>query len=402
MLILDDDDDVGQTLKWIAEALDFSAEFVSNGDDFFKRLEEISPDVVSIDLVMPGMDGVEIMRLLAERRCKAKIIVSSGMGTRVLDAARRSAMEHGLDILGVLSKPISEKALRQLVGDCFADEAKDLADPRPQFCEDTEFNREDLELALERDEFFVMYQPKISCRGTALAGFEALVRWSHPEKGLVMPGSFIPVVELAGLIDALTEQVLEKSLNWFSAAFPEGNLELALNISARSLVDLRLVDKLAEICARRHVAAGRIILELTETSAMVDPMLSLDVMTRFRVKGFQLSIDDFGTAYSSMVQLVRLPYSEIKVDRSFVMHAHESQESRTVIKSIIDLGHSLGMTVTAEGVEDLETFDFVSRLGCDLAQGYAIARPMTGAAAEEWARQRVASFGAIHPNGGVN
>jgi EAL domain-containing protein (putative c-di-GMP-specific phosphodiesterase class I) len=122
---------------------------------------------------------------------------------------------------------------------------------------------------------------------------------------------------------------------------------------------------------------------------MVDPILSLDLMTRFRVKGYQLSIDDFGTGFSSMVQLVRLPFSEIKVDRSFVMNAQHSRESRTVIKSIIDLGHSLELQVTAEGVEDRETLDYLTSLGCDLAQGYFIARPMSGDAVKSWLNQKL-------------
>ena len=139
-----------------------------------------------------------------------------------------------------------------------------------------------------------------------------------------------------------------------------------------------------------QIAPERIVIELTETSAMVDSVLSLDLMTRFRVKGFQLSIDDFGTGYSSMVQLVRLPFSEIKVDKSFVMNAQKSQESRNVIKSVIDLGHSLGLQVTAEGVEDQQTLNYLISLGCDFAQGYFIARPMPGEAARFWAEERLA------------
>jgi EAL domain-containing protein (putative c-di-GMP-specific phosphodiesterase class I) len=136
-----------------------------------------------------------------------------------------------------------------------------------------------------------------------------------------------------------------------------------------------------------------VVLELTESSAMVDSTLSLDLMTRFRVKGFHLSIDDFGTGYSSMVQLVRLPFSEIKVDKSFVMQAQQSQESRNVIKSIIDLGHSLGMLVTAEGVEDLDTLNYINSLGCDLAQGYLIAHPMLGDDARIWAERKISPKG---------
>jgi EAL domain-containing protein (putative c-di-GMP-specific phosphodiesterase class I) len=202
-----------------------------------------------------------------------------------------------------------------------------------------------------------------------------------------MPDRFIPVAEQAGLIDELTAQVFDQSLEWFCKAFPENDLKLSLNISAKSLVDLHLVDSLSGLCREYNVASKRIVLELTESSAMTDPILSLDLMTRFRVKGFELSIDDFGTGYSSMVQLARMPFSEIKVDRSFVMSARKSQESRTIVKSVVDLGHSLGLVVTAEGVEDVETYKYVNSLGCDLAQGYFIARPMPGEAARMWVQQ---------------
>ena len=233
------------------------------------------------------------------------------------------------------------------------------------------------------------YQPKIECKSGAMAGFEALVRWNHPDRGIIMPDDFIPLTEETGLIDALTVQVFDQSLEWFSQSFPDSDLKLSLNISAKSLVDIQLADNLSALCQRFQIGTERIILELTESSAMTDSMLSLDLLTRLRVKGFQLSIDDFGTGYSSMLQLVRLPFSEIKVDRSFVMQAHQFKESRTVIKSIIDLGRSLGLIVAAEGVEDLKTLDYLNRLGCDLAQGYFIARPMPGEAARSWVEQRI-------------
>ena len=145
-------------------------------------------------------------------------------------------------------------------------------------------------------------------------------------------------------------------------------------------------------CVERNVAPRRLIFELTETSAMEDPVASLDLLTRMRMKEFQLSIDDFGTGYSSMLQLVRLPFSEIKVDKSFVMSARRSQESRTLIKSIVDLGHNLGLHVTAEGVEDQLAMDYLKSVGCDLAQGYLIARPMLGDEALAWANHYQASY----------
>jgi EAL domain-containing protein (putative c-di-GMP-specific phosphodiesterase class I) len=357
-------------------------------------LDRLCPDILTIDLAMPELDGVEIMRLLAERKCRSTIIISSGMGTRVLDAAQRSASEHGLRIAGVISKPISKENMRALIGDGSHSGNRLAAEERFSKIEEFAITRSDLEKALDRSEFEVVYQPKIECATGMLAGFEALARWNHPEAGLIMPTQFIPFAEQAGLIDALTAKVFDQSLAWFSQSFPESDsrksIKLSLNVSAKSLVDIQMADNLSNICRQSHVAPERVVLELTESSAMVDPMLSLDLITRLRVKGFLLSIDDFGTGFSSMVRLVRLPFSEIKVDKSFVMDAQQSQESRTIIRSIIDLGHSLGLLVAAEGVEDLATLNYLNSLGCDLAQGYFIARPMSGAAAADWAKQRTA------------
>jgi EAL domain-containing protein (putative c-di-GMP-specific phosphodiesterase class I)/FixJ family two-component response regulator len=389
ILILDDDAAVGQTIQWLAEGFGFKAAFVTHAEAFFLKLVQMNPDIITIDLVMPDLDGVEIMRLLAERDCRAKIIISSGMGTRVLDAAQRSAREQGLSILGIISKPISKEALRSLIGEGSDRDQLLIPEKEPACGNEIEITKAELQSGIEHHEFVMEYQPKIGCKSGAIIGLEALVRWQHSEKGMVMPDNFIPIAEETGLIDALSAQVFEQSLEWFSGAFPASNLHLSLNLSARSLVGIQLADHLATLCHLFDIAPERIVLELTETSAMVDPILSLDLMTRIRMKGFQLSLDDFGTGYSSMVQLVRLPFSEIKVDKSFVMLAKQTKESLSVIKSIVDLGHSLGLRVTAEGVDDQSTLHYLNALGCDLAQGYFIARPMSGEAACIWARERM-------------
>jgi EAL domain-containing protein (putative c-di-GMP-specific phosphodiesterase class I)/FixJ family two-component response regulator len=389
ILILDDDAAVGQTIRWMAESLGFEAEFVTRPKEFFRRLDQMRPDIITIDLVMPELDGVEIMRILAERKSRARIVISSGMGTRVLEAAQRSATEHGLSIAGVISKPISREALRLLVGEGSVSDQPPSVETQSENRDEFEVTVTDLQIALDRHEFVLAFQSKIECKSGVTAGFEALVRWKHPDRGIIMPERFIPIMEETGLIDALTAQVFNQSLEWFSRYFPKSKLMLSLNISAKSLIDLQLADNLSDLCRCFQIDTERIVLELTETSAMVDPILSLDLLTRLRMKGFQLSIDDFGTGFSSMIQLVRLPFSEIKVDKSFVMQAQQSSEARTVIKSIIDLGHSLGLLVTAEGVEDLDTLNYLNSLGCDLAQGYFIARPMWGDAEHIWAEQSV-------------
>ena len=387
LLILDDDLLVGQTLANVAEGIGFDTRLTSTPKEFFIVLDQWNPTHIAVDLVMPDMDGVEVMRLLAERGCQAKIIISSGVGSRILDAARRSAAEHGLDIAGVLSKPFRQATARTLLAAHGTDRAVRVARKPGSECR-FEVTEVALRQALDGHEFQLAYQPKIECKTGAVAGFEALVRWHHPAAGVIMPDQFIREAENWDLIDALTREVSEQALSWLSQSFAGSALSISINISARTLVDFQLGDFASSLCRRLMIDPGRVIFELTESSAMTDPVAALGLLTRVRMKGFHLSIDDFGTGYSSMVQLVRLPFSEIKVDKSFVMAAAQSQEARTVTKSIVDLGHSLGLLATAEGVEDAPTLDFLNAIGCDLAQGYFIARPMPGNVVADWIAKR--------------
>ena len=387
LLILDDDEAVAQTLAYLAEDMGLEVRMTTNAPAFFAALDEWNPTHITVDLVMPDVDGVEVIRLLAARGCRARVIISSGVGSRILDAARRSATEHGLDIAGVLSKPFMPATLRSLLG------AQDSADtgrgaPARGASGRFEVTEGGLREALARDQFELVYQPKIECRTGALSGFEALVRWHHPVAGIIMPDQFIGLAEEWNLIDALTRRVCEQALRWLAASFPGSMLTLSVNISARTLVNFELGDLASGLCRELAVAPSRLTFKLTETSAMRDPVTALDLLTRLRMKGFQLAIDDFGTGYSSMVQLVRLPFSEVKVDKSFVITMAQSQEARTVTKSIVDLGHSLGLRVTAEGVEDIYALQFLNSVGCDLAQGYFIGRPMPGAIVPGWISQR--------------
>lgn len=391
LLILDDDAAVAQTIAFIAENAGLVPRITTTSTDFFKALDEWPPDYIALDLVMPEMDGVEVLRLLACRRCHAMIVITSGVGDRVLGAAERSAAEHGLNVIGVVSKPFSARAFRSIISSGAIISPPGVSEER--------FNEfvvspANLQRALDERQFVMVYQPKLYCATGALAGFEALVRWHHPTAGVILPDAFITDMENLGLISDLTDQVIEQALSWFSTHLGRfGNrqrgekdhpLSLSLNISAKNLLDLEFADRIANRCHELAIEPADLIFELTETSAMDDPTLSLDLLTRLRMKGFQLSIDDFGTGYSSMVQLVRLPFSEVKIDKSFVMTARRSQESRTVIKSIVELGRSLGLRTSAEGVEDATAFDLLRQVGCDMAQGYYIAPPMYGDETLQW------------------
>lgn len=408
LLILDDDALIARTISVIGESAGFTTKMTTGAEEFFRLLDDWGPSHIALDLIMPDMDGVEVLVELARRECHARILITSGVGSRVLDAARRSALEHGLTIAGVVSKPFSPGELREILTDTGASEDVVIeADPHPDPARRRfEISPEELELGLDREQLELVYQPKVHCADSGLAGFEALVRWRCPERGLVPPNLFIPVAESSGLIARLTRQVIVQAIDWFAndlrqcsalgdnpwhAALVD-KLTLSINLSAGSLDDAEFIEFVHERCQRAGIDPDNLVFELTETSAMEDPVGSLDLLTRLRMKGFQLSIDDFGTGYSSMLQLVRLPFSEVKVDKSFVMSAPRSDESRAVIRSIVELGHSLGLRATAEGVEDLDTLEYLKEIGCDLAQGYLISRPLPASQALDWARRHLVSW----------
>lgn len=386
VLILDDDTAVGETIGFVAEAADMEARAVSKPADFFQIAEEWQPTHIVLDLIMPEMDGVEIMRHLATRGTNAGIIILSGVGSRVLDAARRAASEKGLHIVGVLPKPISPSALQAYLATGDNVERDDaVANAKP---DDYRITEGELLRGIENREFRLFYQPKILCATGAPAGFEALVRWMHPERGVVGPDRFIPLAEQHGLIEPITHQIMDQAIDWLASPGPGTGLSLSVNLSARTMTDLEFADELAGRCRGAGIDPDRLILELTETAAMDDPELALDLVTRLRMKGFHVSIDDVGTGYSSIAQLARLPFSEMKVDKSFVMTAESSPESRTIISSIVELGHNLELRVVAEGVENEKTLDFLRDIGCDYAQGFFIAHPMNAEHVAAWMSER--------------
>jgi len=236
----------------------------------------------------------------------------------------------------------------------------------------------ELRRALEADQLVLYYQPKVDLKAGTVVGTEALVRWRHPKRGLVMPDQFIGLAEQGGLIKPLTRWVLEKAVGQCRSWRRQGTpLPVAVNISARNLHDPQLVEEVGKLLDDSEVAAGDLSLEITESAMMTDPPRAAQMLRRLQERGVSLSVDDFGTGYSSLAYLTQLPVGEIKIDKSFVMGmAAQSAEDAVIVRSTNDLGHNLGLKVVAEGVEDQRTFDQLAAIGCDTAQGYFMARPM--------------------------
>ena len=243
----------------------------------------------------------------------------------------------------------------------------------------------ELRRAIDGDELLLHFQPKVGMPDDEVCGVEALVRWLHPERGLVQPGDFIPVAERTALIRPLTRWVIDAALAQVRHWQDSGRtLRVAVNVSARNLLDEGFVDEVVELLARWDVPASSLELEVTESAIMADPERAQRILERFAALGFTLSIDDFGAGYTSLAHLKKLPVHQLKIDRSFVSQMVTDRSDAVIVQSVVELGRNLGLTTVAEGVEDRETWDQLAELGCDVAQGYFLSRPLPAEALEAW------------------
>jgi EAL domain-containing protein (putative c-di-GMP-specific phosphodiesterase class I) len=368
LLVVDDQPDLCEFISEAASALGFETCVAGESDEFQRVLLEFRPTVVVMDLQMPGTDGIELLRYLAKQGSKAQILVASGMDERVLATAEQVGRAQGLNMLGTLRKPIYLPDLEAIL--------------RKTMRGEMALTPADLENAIRRKEIEVFYQPKakhISPKCWMVEGVEALARWRHPQMGFISPARFIPLAEQYGLIRALTELVLEtsmqQSVEWGAAGL---ELSVAVNLSPQLLNDLGFPDRVDQLAERLQVQRRKIVFEVTESAAMSDPEATMEVLTRLRVKNFDLSIDDFGTGYSSLKQLYLMPFGELKIDISFVRDVCDHEDARTMVETMVMLAHRLGLKTCAEGVETQAILDYLESVTCDRAQGYFIGRPMPG------------------------
>ena len=247
----------------------------------------------------------------------------------------------------------------------------------------------DLRTALEREEFILHYQPKVDLRTNAVAGAEVLLRWAHPVHGWLPPDEFIPLAEHTGLIVPLTNYVFDHALRQMGAWRAQGlDLGVAVNLSARTLIERDLPDRIEAMCQRWAVPTNRLVLEITESMVVADPARALPILARLHELGVEIAVDDFGTGFSSMDYLKRLPVKEVKIDRSFVTSMATDARDAAIVRCTIDLARSLGLRVVAEGVETPDVRARLTTLGCDQAQGYSYSRALPAAEFTAWLAAR--------------
>jgi EAL domain-containing protein (putative c-di-GMP-specific phosphodiesterase class I)/AmiR/NasT family two-component response regulator len=353
-----------------------------NGQDAIAQILDAvtPPDVIICDLDMPCMDGVEFIRKVGEANLGASIVLASAVEAAVLSSVEAMARSQGLDVLGALEKPVTPQKLCEILARHKARSTRDAhaacapVDPA------------ELQHAICERHIGPHFQPMVRIADAQIVGLEALARWRHPARGTLLPDTFIPIAETCGMIDSLTWVMLEaavtEAVRWHRCGH---RWSVSVNLSLPFLENDGVADRIAGLADRHAIEPQDIVLEVTESLATTQLAPVLGNIARLRMKGFRIAIDDYGTGYSSLQQLSRMPFTELKVDRMFVGGSPERPNLQAILGSSVQLARQLNLVSVAEGVETGSEWQLLEETGCDVAQGYLIARPMPAEAVQSWA-----------------
>ncbi len=354
----------------------------SNGLEALALLEalESRPQLLIIDLEMPTMDGPELLSQLRHHGIDIPIMVVSSRERTLIQAVRHMGSVLGLPIVGGAQKPLTSAALGAALLNIEGVTGRKHGKARR-----LPLDANALRLGLERGEIIVHYHPQVNIRTGELHGVEALARWQHPQLGMVGPDQFIPLAEQHGLIHQLTMQVMSQAmLQAASWQAQELNLSVAINLSPLLFDRADLVQEISGLQQCYNLPADRLVFEVTESSLLHELGVALGVLTRLRLRGFGLSLDDFGTGFSSLQQLAQIPFTELKIDRAFVHGLCDREKLQVMLRSAIEMANELGLVTVAEGVETEEELRLLEEYGCTLAQGWLFAKAMSTADLERW------------------
>jgi EAL domain-containing protein (putative c-di-GMP-specific phosphodiesterase class I)/FixJ family two-component response regulator len=330
-------------------------------------------DLVVCDLDMPEMDGMEFIRHLGHSSSPASVVISSAMDRSLAVSVEMMALAYGVRLLGLMEKPVTLAGLEDMIA------RRDSTEPqlRRLSAPEASYSVAQIQAGIAQRQFVPFYQPKVLVATGAVVGMETLARWHHPEHGLVSPDAFIGVLELSGDIDQLTLGMLESAVVACRRLRERGfALTVSVNLSLPSLTDTTMADRITKIVRAADVEPRHVIFEVTETAAMTQIAPALENLARLRMRGFGLAVDDFGTGFASLQQLMRVPFTELKIDQGFVTGCSVNAEARIIVESSVEMARKLGICSVAEGVESKQDLRMVKAIGCDIAQGYYIARPM--------------------------
>ena len=371
LLIVDDDPDVLGFLGEVGRHCRYDVALSGSISALYEIYDSFDPSTMIVDLKLDHGDAIDVMSFLEQHGCQAPILLVSGFDLRVLESARRIGLSRGLTIAGTSMKPVAFDTV-----EAFLERHRE-----PDYDEWAI----DLQLALTRNEFLVHYQPKVRISDGAVVGVEARTRWTHPSRGSISPSRFIPVAESTGLIAPLTDFVLTQAAadgaGWLAAGYP---LTVAVNISPLLLSRPTFLDDIVRAIDASGFPATALALEIVESAALRKSASVLEVLSRLRLRGMTLSLDDFGSGFANFDILTQLPINELKIDRSVITNVESSRDNQIILRAISDLAQQLGLTTVAEGVEHLDTCRWLASINIDQVQGYAIAHPMPADELRSW------------------
>jgi len=372
VLVASADAALRRAFELVCRDRDFEHIIAESDEQVHNAHDSLHPRLVVVDLDGEGRDGVRLLRALAERHCNVPVMLTASCDVRTLAAAQRVGSKHGLR----MAKPLYDRGNARALGRAMLEALSVI---------DHVITPEDIQRALDADEFDLHYQPLIDLETEGVHGCEVLLRWDHPVFGKLSPEKVIPVAEKCGLMPALTEWIARTALRQYALWARQGwSFRIAINVEANGLRDPMFADRLVNIMHDAGVCPDRVIVEVTEGQSITEEIEVLETLTRLRLTGIELAIDDFGTGYSSLGRLHQLPFTELKIDKSFVIDAEKDPNCEKIVRAISELGHQLGMLVVAEGVASREAWEFVRSLKCDVAQGFFVSRGMPAADFTAW------------------
>ncbi|OON62662.1 oxygen sensor protein [Massilia sp. KIM] len=336
-------------------------------------------NVAIVDLALPGMDGLELIRALGSAGNPVRLIVTGAQPAGLLFSVETLAQAYGVELLGTISKPVTAVKLKPLLENYtpLAGSAGRVDGPR--------FSFQEIGIGLQKRQFEPFFQPKIELATGQVKGLEAFARWRHPEHGVLGPGSFMEALEENGRVDFLDWSMIEMSVQQCRAFHDQGiPISISLNIAPETLANPAFVRQITACIGRHKVMPDYLSFEMSESAVLNTDPDFIERLVRLRMMGFGLAIDDYGTGRSNLQLLARIPFTELKIDRSFVDGASKRRPLGTVLRSCLGLAHSLDRMSVAVGVETRQDWDFLQGLGCTYAQGYHIANPMEAAAFPAW------------------
>ena len=362
LLIIDDDEAFTASISGIAALADY--EVMTTGDPVVARalIGAWRPSMLIVDLLMAATHGARLLRPLAAEGCATQVIISSGLGDSAPTCALDIATQHGCKIAGFLSKPLQSECCRNLL-------------VQTKFAKDLTLT--ELREAFTQDQFFLEYQPQLDCRFNKIVGVEALVRWHHPEKGIIPPNQFIPLAAETELVDELTDWVFSAATKQVARWHDQGlSLQLAVNISVRNIENDGFARRLTKHCNTVGLEPRSVTLEIAEGNLLPDTSTLLKGLYELQFEEFGVAIDEFGTGYSSLVELRRLPLTAIKIDRSLVSRITNDSDCQRTVAIIADIARKLELEAIAVGVENEQALSLIRAFGCGRSQGYHISRPV--------------------------